>query len=88
MTIVSISVSDAQTAYIGKLIVSEEFQNKGIGSMLLHAIESSLHNCNRYELFTGNKSQKNLYLYTKLGYKEFNQQIINNTVTLIYLEKI
>ena len=76
-----------QTAYIGKLIVSEKFQNKGLGSMLLQAIESGLHNCNRYELFTGNKSEKNLYLYKRHGYEEFKQQIINENITLIYLEK-
>jgi hypothetical protein len=65
-----------------------DFQNKGIGRLLLDAIESTFKDCQRFELFTGFKSQKNLYLYNKLGYKEFKRQIINDNLTMIYLEKI
>jgi N-acetylglutamate synthase-like GNAT family acetyltransferase len=75
------------TAYIGRLIVKSEFQNKKIGKALMSRIESELENCNRYELFTGFKSEKNLNLYKKLGYKEFKQQIVNENLTLIHLEK-
>jgi GNAT superfamily N-acetyltransferase len=77
-----------ETAYIGKLIVKKDFQNKGIGRLLLDSIESFFKDCNRFELFTGIKSEKNLYLYNKLGYKEFKRQLINDNLTMIYLEKI
>jgi len=78
---------DNETAYIGKLIVKNSFQNKGIGQLLLDSLESIFKDCNRYELFTGDRSQKNLYLYNKLGYKEFKRQQITNNLTMVYLEK-
>lgn len=59
------------TCFIGKLIVKNGFQNKGIGQLLMNSIERKFGYFNRYELFTGFKSLKNLYLYSKLGYKEF-----------------
>ena len=79
---------DHDTAYIGKLIVKPDFQNNGIGKLLLNSIESTLCECKRYELYTGFKSQKNLYIYNQLGYKEFKQQIISNDLKIIYLEKV
>ena len=80
--------ADNGTAYIGKLIVKSDYQNKGIGKMLMDSIEQNFNYCNRFELYTGFKSQKNIYLYNKLGYKEFKQQTINNNLTLLYLDKI
>jgi ribosomal protein S18 acetylase RimI-like enzyme len=79
--------ADNGTAYIRKLIVKSNYQNKGIGKMLMDSIEQNFDYCNRFELFTGHKSLKNIYLYNKLGYKEFKQQIINNNITLLYLDK-
>ncbi len=76
------------TVYIGRLIVDKEFQNQKIGQTLMKEIETQLSNCNRYELFTGFKSEKNLMLYQKLGYREFKRQLINQNLTLVYLEKI
>ncbi len=75
------------TCYIGRLIVSKDFQNRGIGRMLMDSIEAKYMDCDRFELFTGFKSQKSLYLYNKLGYREYKQQEINDKLTLIYLEK-
>jgi predicted GNAT family N-acyltransferase len=76
------------TTYIGRLIVKKEFQNNKFGQTLMKEIETQLDNCNRYELFTGFKSEKNLKLYQKLGYKEFKRQFINDNLTLVYLEKV
>ena len=76
------------TTYIGRLIVKKEFQNNKIGQRLMHAIESRLNDCSRYELFTGYKSEKNIKLYQKLGYQEFKRQVINDRLTLVYLEKM
>jgi predicted GNAT family N-acyltransferase len=75
------------TAYIGRLIVKNDIQNQGIGKQLMNSIETVFMHCNRYELFTGFKSQKNLYLYNKLGYKEFRKHRVNDKLTLVYLEK-
>lgn len=76
-----------ETLYIGKLMVHPTYQNKGIGGQLLLAIESYFPKA-RYELFTSDRSLKNLSLYTKNGYKEFKRETINNNLVFVFLEKI
>jgi GNAT superfamily N-acetyltransferase len=73
--------------YIGRLIVHPEYQNQGIGANMLAAIERYFSYANRYELFTGDKSERNLYFYTKHGYRQFKQESLNNQVEIVYLEK-
>jgi len=75
------------TCYIGKLIVHPEEQNQGLGTRLMIAIEKKFGKAERYELFTGHRSERNLYLYRKLGYKEFKKEEMSLKLTLIYLEK-
>ena len=77
-----------ETLYIGRLIVDKNYQNKGIGQKLLDAMEQHFKKYARIELFTGSKSEKNLYLYNKKGYKEFKRQKINDNLSLVFLEKI
>jgi GNAT superfamily N-acetyltransferase len=55
------------TCYIGRLAVRPESRNGGIGKALMKAIEDC-YKPQRFELFTGSKSEKNIYLYQKLGY--------------------
>ena len=74
------------TLYIGRLIVNPSFQNKGIGTALLLHIES-LYPRARYELFTSDKSSRNLSLYIKNGYKEFKRKPLNEHVDFVFLEK-
>ncbi len=76
-----------KTCYIGKLIVHPLFQNRGFGTSLLFTIETLFSNCERFELFTGHKSEKNLYLYKKLGYREFERVPVHDGLELIFLEK-
>ena len=45
-----------RTAHIRRLIVKPEYQNEGIGTKLMQAIEQHFKFANRYELFTGHKS--------------------------------
>jgi len=78
---------DRGTAYIGRLIVKPEYQNKGIGTKLMEAIEQHFKFANRYELFTGHKSTQNLHLYQKLGYYEFKRVSVNESLTMVFLEK-
>ncbi len=79
---------DEETCFVGKLIVKNNFQNQGIGKRLLDSMESAFPICKRFELLTGHKSLKNLYLYNKQGYNEFSRKVINNNMTIIYLEKL
>lgn len=74
------------TCYIGRLIVHPDFQNQGFGTKLLNRIEN-IFNSKRFELFTGHKSEKNLYLYQKLGYKIFKSEKITDNLSFIYLKK-
>lgn len=78
---------EGETCYIGRLIVHPNFQNQGIGSKLMDAIEQYFKNIKRCELFTGHKSVKNIYLYKKLGYKIFKSEPLNEKVTHIFFEK-
>ncbi|MBT32203.1 MAG: GNAT family N-acetyltransferase [Thalassobius sp.] len=80
--------ADNDTCKIGKLIVDRDFRNKGLGSKLMHEIESRFESVNRFELFTGHKSEKNLSLYHKLGYLEFKREPIDSNLELVYLEKL
>jgi len=76
------------TLYIEKLVVDPDFQNRGIGTKIMTEIEKRYSSSvNRYSLFTGYKSQKNLHLYHKLGYREIRRETIRDDLTLIYLEK-
>jgi len=75
------------TLYVGKLIVNPAFQNKGTGTALLSEIES-LYPKMRYELFTSERSCKNLHLYTKNGYTEFKREPLNDKADFIFFVKI
>lgn len=75
------------TVHIGKLIVNTAFQGNGIGQRMMNAIEKEFNNCKQYELFTGHKSERNIYLYKKLGYNEFKRKTINENLTLIFMKK-
>jgi catechol 2,3-dioxygenase-like lactoylglutathione lyase family enzyme/predicted GNAT family N-acyltransferase len=74
------------TCFIGRLIVNRDFQNMGFGRLLMNHIENIFHHVSRFELFTGYKSDKNLYLYKNFGYKIYKEKKMNNTV-ITYLEK-
>ncbi len=75
------------TVFIGRLAVRPDYQNKGIGAKLMISIEEIFESAKRFELFTGHKSIKNIYLYQKLGYKEFKRMPVNDSLTMVYLEK-
>lgn len=75
------------TCDIGRLIVDPDFQNRGLGTILMEAIEVQFADSQRYELFTGESSTKNLHLYRKLGYHVFDRKTLTEKVCLVYLEK-
>ena len=74
--------------YVGRLIVHPDFQNQGIGAKLLLEIEGKFLACGRFELFTGNKSVKNIHLYEKLGYKAFKTEPVTDNISEIFFEKV
>ncbi len=74
------------TVYIGKLMVHPKMQKKGIGTKLLLEIENEYPN-QRYELFTSTRSERNIALYQKLGYKIFDEKQVTEELKFVYMEK-
>lgn len=81
------AIEKNNVCYIGRLIVQPSHQNRGLGSRLLKAIELKFPNVDKYELFTGSRSKKNLYIYKNNGYAIIKQQKISDSLTLILLHK-
>lgn len=82
---------------IGRLIVHPKRQRQGLGSALLAAIEACFPHAARYALFTGAKSEGNLRLYQRLGYRQVETRQVETRqmetrqaapgLTLVFLEK-
>lgn len=62
------NITEHNICYIGKLIVDPEYQNRGIGQMLMLEIEKYFSNCSKFYLFTGTKTPNTLHVYKKMGY--------------------
>jgi ribosomal protein S18 acetylase RimI-like enzyme len=75
-----------ERVYIGRLFVHPNFQNKGFGTNLLKTIES-FYQGKTFELFTSSKSEKNLKLYVKNGYKEYKRQKVSGSLEFVFMEK-
>lgn len=78
---------DNGTVYIGKLMVHPSKQRQGIGTQLLLEIERQYPK-QRYELFTSTRSEKNIALYKKLGYKIFDEEQVTKELRFVYMEKV
>ncbi|MDR3001513.1 MAG: GNAT family N-acetyltransferase [Fibromonadaceae bacterium] len=72
--------------FIGKLIVHPDCQNKGYGTKLLNSVEACFQN-KTFELFTSSKSEKNLWVYKKNGYREFKRLKAPDGIEFVFLEK-
>jgi ribosomal protein S18 acetylase RimI-like enzyme len=73
--------------YIGRLMVHPDYQNKGVGTRLMQAIQREFKQVKKYSLITGHRSERNLHLYKKLGYKQIKTEKVNEKVDLVHLEK-
>jgi GNAT superfamily N-acetyltransferase len=73
--------------YIGRLMVHPDSQNRGIGGKIMSDIEGWFPEVNRFELFTGDKDHKNINFYSKIGYKQFKEESLEDNVKFIYFEK-
>jgi len=72
---------------IGRLIVDPPVQGRGVGTMLMRQIESIFPQALAFELFTGSRSEGNLRLYERLGYRRNREKVLSPAVTLVFLEK-
>ena len=76
-----------ETCYVERLIVHPDYQGQGIGTALMKQIESHFEQAQRFELFTGHKSERNIRLYERLGYKPFKSEEINPNLSFVFLQK-
>jgi ribosomal protein S18 acetylase RimI-like enzyme len=72
---------------IGRLVVAPSHQRRGIGFKLMREIECYFKEAIVFEVFTGERSQSNIKLYNKLGYRESNTAQLSEKVTLVFLRK-
>ncbi len=72
---------------IGRLIVHPEHQRQGLGTALLAAIEARFPKAEKYALFTGARSEGNIKLYERHGYRVERRQEISPDLTLVFLDK-
>lgn len=77
----------AAVGHIGRLIVHPDYQGQGIGSALLERVEARMPNVEKYELFTGSRSEANIRLYRRHGYQIARQQELSPTVSVVFMEK-
>lgn len=75
------------TCHVGRLIVSPQLQGRGIGTRLLRSVEAAFPLVQRFELFTGSRSESNIRLYERLGYRRLREQVLSPAVTLVFMEK-
>jgi len=72
---------------IGRLIVHPDNQGQGWGRRLLAAMEAEFPRAACFELFTGDRSERNLHLYRSSGYVDVRHDQMNGGPTLVYLRK-
>ena len=70
-----------------KVAVDPGRQNRSLGTRLLREIEAAFPQAERFDLFTGHKSARNLYLYGKLGYRRCREEPVDAKLTIVFLEK-
>ena len=75
--------------WIGRLIVNPEYQNNGIGRMLLTEIQGLFSTTQRYMLCTGFRSTKNIRLYESLGFKIIEEvdDVNNPNVKMVRIDR-
>lgn len=71
---------------IGRLVVDDGWQRRGVASALMDVLESSFSEVERFELFTGAEATVPLALYAKRGYTETRREDLGH-VELVWLEK-
>jgi len=73
--------------HVGRLMVHPEQQRLGLGRALLEAIEAHFPAACQFELFTGERSARNLRIYERAGYRATHRAPDAVGVTVIHLSK-
>lgn len=79
---------DGESAEISRLMVTPDWQGRGVGRRLLKLAEDAAPaSVTTYKLFTGARSEGNLRLYGKAGYRETGREQQTPLVELVQLAK-
>ncbi|MEU3276945.1 GNAT family N-acetyltransferase [Streptomyces antibioticus] len=84
------TLTEDGAASIGKLCVHPRLQGHGIGARLLRAAETALvdeRGATKFRLSTGHRSEGNLRLYRRVGYRTVGTSQGADGVPMIVLEK-
>jgi ribosomal protein S18 acetylase RimI-like enzyme len=73
--------------HIGRLMVAPRQQGNGIGTRLMRHVEAAFPQAQRFELFTGGRSEGNIRLYERLGFSRCREQVLSPTVSLVFMDK-
>jgi len=74
-------------ASVERLVVHPYFQRRGIGRRLMDEAEKAFPDAKRFEVFTGEKSERNLKFYRQRGYQPSRTAPLTPAVNLVYLQK-
>lgn len=61
---------NGDTVWVGKLMVSPDYRNRGLGRRLLLEVEAQNSSASRFQLFTAASSTNNIRLYESVGYRQ------------------
>jgi GNAT superfamily N-acetyltransferase len=76
------------TCLVGRLVVAPDLQGRGVGTVLMRAIEDAVAGrADTLALFTGHLSDDNLRLYRRLGYTETHRERLAAHLTFVHMRK-
>lgn len=70
-----------------KMSVLPQYQGRWLGVRLMREIENLFPNVRKFQLFTGYRSERNIGLYLRLGYKVTHVEDRSPGVSLVHMEK-
>ena len=72
---------------VGRLMVRPTQQGRGLGTALMETIEKEFQQAQAYRLFTGERSERNIRLYERLGYVIYERKEVPGSVCIVFMEK-
>lgn len=86
---IKVKLLDKHKLWIVRLVVDPDYQNRGIGKFIMSEIESKYRFVKIFELYTGEKSKRNIQFYKTLGYQitEYFHEPEHENILLVKMVK-